>query len=285
MQNMQTEPLPKRVSIHGGHSGEFCHHAQDDLEAIICAYIDQGFAWVGITEHIPPPKDRFLWPDEVDAGLTAESLYRQFIAYGPTVRHLQKKYADRIRIYLGIETEMYSGALEWTRKIVKQQQPDYLVGSIHHVNDLGLDYSKKWYQRAAQKAGGIDALYCQYFDTQLTMIDTLRPRVVGHFDLIRIYDDQYHERVQKPAIVKRIDRNLIKIKELGLILDFNLRALLKGASEPYITKPILQKARDWKIPVVPGDDSHGIANVGQHIDEGIQLLKELGFNTDWPTPN
>ena len=41
------------VSVHGGHSGQFCHHATDSLEEIIELYIAQGFPWVGITEHAP----------------------------------------------------------------------------------------------------------------------------------------------------------------------------------------------------------------------------------------
>ena len=41
------------VSLHGGHSGEFCSHARDTLEEMVLAYIDQGFDRVGITEHMP----------------------------------------------------------------------------------------------------------------------------------------------------------------------------------------------------------------------------------------
>ena len=41
------------VSVHGGHSGQFCHHATDTLEEIIQQYIAKQFPWVGITEHAP----------------------------------------------------------------------------------------------------------------------------------------------------------------------------------------------------------------------------------------
>ena len=41
------------ISLHGGHSGEFCCHAQDGLADIIAQYIQMGFRQVGITEHIP----------------------------------------------------------------------------------------------------------------------------------------------------------------------------------------------------------------------------------------
>ena len=82
----------------------------------------------------------------------------------------------------------------------------------------------------------------------------------------------------------KIKRNLELIKELDLLMDFNLRSLLKSADEPYISRVILQMARDMGIAVVPGDDSHGVGNVGANMATGIAILSELGFDTDWREP-
>ena len=67
-------------------------------------------------------------------------------------------------------------------------------------------------------------------------------------------------------------------------MDLNLRSLHKGGIEPYIARPILEDVLALGIPVVPGDDAHSVATVGLHIEEGIQLLHEMGFDTDWRTP-
>jgi len=53
------------ISLHGGHSGQYCNHAENLLEDIIQKYIKLGFKKVGITEHIPPVSDFFLFPDEI----------------------------------------------------------------------------------------------------------------------------------------------------------------------------------------------------------------------------
>ena len=123
-----------------------------------------------------------------------------------------------------------------------------------------------------------------YFDLQYEMISLLRPSVVGHFDLIRIFDPDYRYRLKKPSIMSRVRRNLELIKKYDLIMDFNLRALAKGADEPYISRPILEMVRDCGISVVPGDDSHGISSVGNYMEEGIALLQKAGFNTEWKQP-
>ena len=276
---------PARVSIHGAHSGEFCSHATDTLEEIIQAYIRKGFQWVGITEHMPPISDRFRYPDEIDAGLTARDLYQRFTRYMAHARELQKAYASQITLYIGFETETYTGAYACIENLIKTFAPDYIVGSVHHVNDTGIDWTAEAYNQVARQLGGRDALYEAYFDTQYEMISRLKPQVVGHFDLVRIYDDAYSQRILKEPIWSRIQRNLDLIKRLGLIMDLNVRALYKGAGEPYISRPILKQAQVLGVPVVPGDDSHGVATVGIHVDDGIQLLQEIGFDTDWRPPD
>ena len=272
------------VSVHGGHSGQFCSHAQDSLEEVITAYIAHGFSWVGITEHSPGISWELLYADQQALGLTPESLLARFARYMEECRRLQTKYADQIRIFAAMETETYSGYQTFIPQLTKQFPPDYLVGSVHFVGDRNFDYSKAKYDEAAAALGGYDALYCQYFDEQYEMIECLKPSVVGHFDLIRIFDPGYRQRLRQPAIHQRVVRNLELIKKLGLILDFNLRALLKGASEPYITESLLKLVHEMDIAIAPGDDSHGVANIGLHMARGIEILKEHGISTNWPVP-
>ena len=269
------------ISLHGGHSGEFCQHARNSLAEIIEAYEARGFSWVGITEHMPPPEDRFLDPDQQAAGLTAKDLDIRFGRYIATCRNLQKIYASRMSIFVGFETETYNGSLSFAQILAKKYQPDFVVGSVHHVDDINFDFDKAHYKSAVQSLGSIDQLYHRYFDIQYDMIIGLRPQVVGHFDLIRLFDPDYRTRLDQSDIKKKIDRNLAAVKELGLVLDLNMRALQKGASEPYLSRPILQKALEMDIPVVPGDDSHGVDTVGANIGDAIDLLNDMGFNTRW----
>jgi len=281
---MHQTPAAARVSIHGGHSGQFCGHASDSLSAVVAEYARQGFAWVGLTEHMPPPSDPFRYPEEIAAGLDAAALRDRFARYVETARALQREYAQRLTVFVAFETETCAGGLELAEALVREHQPDYFVGSLHHVDDIGIDISAEEYRRAADGAGGIERLYIRYFDQQHEMLTALRPPVVGHFDLIRIFDPDYRERIRQPAIWERICRNLRLMQRERMILDFNVRALFKGAGEPYVCRPILRQAREYGVAAVPGDDSHGVSSVGQHLDAGIGMLAEAGFDTRWPVP-
>jgi histidinol-phosphatase (PHP family) len=178
-------------------------------------------------------------------------------------------------IQVGFETETCSGSEEFIRRLIEEYRPDYIVGSVHHLDDISFDYSPEEYQRAVRTAGSIDNLYCRYFDLQFEMINTLRPGVVGHLDLIRIYDPGYRARLESPELAGRISRNLERIKELGLILDCNCRSI-EDDGESYPTRSILLQALKLGIAIAPGDDSHSVATVGRGIKAGIELLRELG---------
>ncbi|MGL1930507.1 MAG: histidinol-phosphatase HisJ [Desulfotalea sp.] len=275
---------PKPVSVHGGHSGQFCNHATDDLEDIILRYIELGFSWVGITEHTPAISNDLLYPDQKQHGLTAESLLERFGLYMKECRRLEEKYRHKIEIIPAMEIETYTGYEDFVHELIRQFSPEYIVGSVHFVDDMGIDYSKKQYNTTADAVGGIDNLYCRYFDIQQDMIERLQPAVVGHFDLVRIFDDNYRERIKKPEIMSRIERNLELIKKYDCILDFNLRALAKGASEPYLTKDILLKAKEIGIAITPGDDSHGINDVGNFMEVAFNLAKQYDLKTEWQKP-
>ncbi len=277
-------PEMKQVSIHGGHSGQFCSHAENTLEEVVQAYIAKGFSWVGITEHMPPLSDEFMYIEEREEGYHADTLMDRFGEYIAEGRRLQKKYADQLEIFVGFETEAYTGAIDFARQLIHRHKPDYVLGGIHHVADIPFDSGEIDYQKAIAACGDLEALYCRYFDLQHEVIQAIKPDVVAHFDLIRIFDKDYQQRWQVPAIHRRIQRNLQAMADMDLILDLNVAALRKGADEPYISGPILEIARDMGIAVVPGDDSHSAALTGACIDEGITLLKKMGFPPRWRKP-
>ena len=273
-----------RVSIHGGHSGQFCSHAQGTLEEVIQAYIALDFEWVGITEHLPPTEDQFMYIEEREAGFTIEKLMQRFDRYMAEGRRLQKQYADQLEIFIGFETEAHKGGVGFARQMIDRYRPDYVLAGVHHVENIPFDSGPDDYQQAIETCKDVEALYCRYFDRQLEVMQRLEPRVIAHFDLIRIFDNGYEQRWKTPAIWSRVERNLEHISRKDMILDYNVAALRKGMAEPYVSMPILEKARELGIAVVPGDDSHGPKWVGAYIDEGIAILESKGFTNQWQRP-
>ena len=55
---------------HHSHSGQFCGHAQDNLENIVQTAIANHFEVFALTEHMPR-EERDFYPEEVDSTLLA----------------------------------------------------------------------------------------------------------------------------------------------------------------------------------------------------------------------
>lgn len=273
-----------KVSVHGGHSGSFCGHAADALADVVATYAAQGFEWVCLTEHMAPLQDAMMPPQERRDGMDVAAIQQRFDSYFAEARRLQAQWRGRMDILVGFETEGYSGYEAEVAALIHRHEPDMLVGSVHHMHNLLFDDKVEDYQRAAELSGGIEQLYCDYFDVQLELINRFEPAVVGHFDLIRIHDPDYRERWEEPAVRDRALRNLDRIGELGLILDLNVRALGKGAAEPYISAPLMAHAISRGIAMTPGDDSHGVDSIGTGLAQGVSILRSRGGSTSWVKP-
>jgi len=119
------------------------------------------------------------------------------------------------------------------------------MGSIHHVHGHYIDYDRPNYDLAvsASSMGATEqGLWADYYDEQLVMLQALRPRVVGHFDLIRLLSSEPGRNVKEewPAVWERIVRNLEVVKEQGGWLECNSAALRKGLAEPYPCRTIAE---------------------------------------------
>ena len=273
-----------KVSVHGCHSAQFCDHAEGQLEDFVKAYIEKGFSWIGTTEHMPAEKDLYLPPEERARGLSAKDVQHRFGQYIQEAFRLKEAYKDQIQIYVGFETEGYIGAGIWAQKLIRQYRPDYVVASVHHIHGHAFDHSPEEYEKALFAMGSPENLYNAYFDRQYELFRYLSPQVVGHFDLIRIFDPNYEDHFQIPSVWARIERNLAFMKEHQAIFDFNLRAFAKGAKEPYICRPILKRVLELGIKVVPGDDAHSPEDCGKFIDQGLEVLKKAGVTGPFDPP-
>lgn len=266
-----------KSSLHGGHSGQFCDHARDSLAEMVATYHAQGFECVGLAEHMPPPADAWLYPDEVALGRSASWMQTRFAAYVREARRLAEEYAGRMRIFVGMESEWYPGCESWVRRLRADHGLDYVVGSVHHVRGVCFDYSRDTYAQAVAACGGLAALYADYFDAHLEMLHGVEPEVVGHFDLIRLYDPNYRDTLAVGEVWARVVRNLDWARDHGAVLDFNARALLKGQAEPYVCAPILNEAGRVGIKAAYGDDAHGCADVGHGWEVCAQALYQRGM--------
>lgn len=247
---------------HHSHSGQFCCHAKGTLEQVVDEAIRQGFTTFGLSEHVPRYRARDLYPEEVRAfrysletllnlahplfllqeHLGVEHLATTFDAYLVEARRLRQLHEQRISILVGLETEfIHEEGLQKLEQLLERHGDSiqYLVGSVHHCQEIPIDFDKERFDRVLGAFGGeeeekerFNKLFCAYFDHQHTLLNRLKPEVVGHFDLCRLYYPATDFRAF-PEVWKRIERNIRYAVSYGALFELNASAFRKGWSTGY----------------------------------------------------
>jgi histidinol-phosphatase (PHP family) len=266
-------------SLHS-HSGQFCHHASGTLEEMVQAAIQSGLTTYGLSEHMPRQRTQDLYPEEVEVHATPASLYQQFDAYIQEARRLEKKYANQIRILVGMETEyIYPEQLAEIEMLRTRYEIDYVVGSVHHVHGHPIDFDTAMLAKAREASGGTDeALICAYFDAQRDMLQALKPEVVGHFDLIRRFmppDTHWPE-----SVWKRIRENAAIIAEYGGLVEINTAAWKYGLKDPYPQSAVIDILKRAGCKFTLSDDAHAPKQVATFHDTRLRdYLQQHGIQT------
>ena len=137
------------------------------------AALEAGFTDFGFSGHSYAPFD-------LDYSVKSEQHYVQ------ELRALQKAYAGRLRIAVGMEAD-------WFAPVNDRAALDYIIGSVHYLRDeaTGRYYAVDGAPEAldacvAQMFGG-DALAMAraYYALVAENVRKYRPEIIGHFDLVK----------------------------------------------------------------------------------------------------
>ncbi|GMM31939.1 histidinol-phosphatase [Martiniozyma asiatica (nom. inval.)] len=285
---------------HHSHSGSYCRHAHDTLPSVISTVLNKNFKTFCLTEHVPRLDNELLYPEEKD--LTIADLQDQFDRYMTHAREIQdqinKDKTNRTKILVGFESEggIDEKHLKMCLELRDKHMADVIVGSVHHLNGTDLDFDRSlWLKALKENDNNVRKLYLEYFQTKEKMIEYLKPEIVAHFDLIRLYavdeierdnikikiteEDKLNVEIEKdwPDVWTVIERCIDKIVEFGLVVELNSAAIRKGWDGPYPKEDIMQLMISKGVKFGLSDDSHGDDQVGLNYHKVIKYIKKLGI--------
>ncbi|MGQ9736928.1 MAG: histidinol-phosphatase [Armatimonadota bacterium] len=269
-----------KVSLHGGHSREYCDHAYSSLQEMLESAVKAGYRTFGVTEHAPRVEPRFLYRNEIALGWDVNTLVMQFDHYARRLPSLVESFADRIELLRGFETEVVptSSYIQLMQEYRVRYGFEYIVGSVHYVDEISIDGELEDFQWAMAAFGGSEPLAVRYYQTVAQMVQSLQPEVVAHLDLIRLHGHRFGS-VETPAIRRAAAEALEAVREAGGILEVNTAGYRKGLREPYPASWLVQMANRMGIPFCFGDDSHHVEHVGYGIERAREYLLANGVRT------
>ncbi|MGX6443838.1 histidinol-phosphatase HisJ family protein [Neobacillus sp. K501] len=190
--------------------------------------------------------------------------------YQKDIQACQEKFSGQLTIKMGIELCEPHLLIDQYEKALKPIDFDFILGSIHNLNNQKLRLSLKEHQ--------LDA-YRLYFEELYKMVSAADIDCLAHFDLMKryaykeygFYVFEEHQEIIRSIIEKAIDRNIgIEINTSGL--------RNAGLNQTMPSREILKLYRELGGQILTiGSDSHKAETVGAGFHDAIELAKQCGF--------
>ena len=232
-----------------------CHHAEGKMEEYIEKALLSGTKYFGICDHAP-----------MDFDPEYRMAFNEMAQYQSDVLEQKEKYKKQIEILLGYEVDYLQGHMD---KRVLNADVDYLIGSVHFLDEWGFD-NPEFIGNYESK--NIDEIWQKYFDTIEEMAKSKLFDIVGHLDLIKVF------KFMPKGNINEIAKNaLIAIKNADMVLELNIAGYRKPVAEPYPSRSLLKQAFDLDIPITFSSDAHIPEQVALFNDEIVKMAKDVGY--------
>ena len=242
----------------------FCD-GKNTLSEMVLEAIRKNFSALGFSGHGYTPFDLSYCMQDMDA-------------YAAEVRRLQEAYRDRLEIYLGVEEDAFAP--------VDRSRFDYVLGSAHYIFVQGqyvpVDSSRDRLLQCMEAFNNDPvALAEAYYSAFCDYIQSRRPDIIGHFDLITKFDEKDAPLfLQEPAYHRLAQAYIKEAAKANCLFEVNTGAIARGYRvTPYPHEQLLTVLKKEDAKLILNSDCHKAEALDCAFDETLRYLYDLGFRT------
>ena len=225
------------------------------VEAARAAGVDE----IGFTEHVYYFRQtRSLWTIPYQAERCVYDLEQY-------VQAIVEAQGRGLPVKLGLEVDYVPGREDETSELLAPYPWDYLLGSVHYVDGLGVDGEPRLLD-----AVGVEEAWRRYFDRLAAAAGSGLFDALSHPDLVKIFGERAD-----------FDYGPVSdaIAESGVAVEVSTAGLRKPVGELYPHPELLAACRERDVPVTLASDAHSPELVGRDFDRAVQLLRSTGYET------
>ena len=189
--------------------------------------------------------------------------------YSREIEECRQKYGDKLLIKKGLElgeAHLYTAEHE---SYLKDKDFDFFLGSVHFLGDILLDADFGLPERD---------LYLKYFSEVLELARKGEYHTLGHVDVLKRYVPFHFNKflaVEYEEIIREILKAAI---DRGKGIEINTSGFRQGFSEPLPSIEILKWFHELGGEIITiGSDAHNAKHLGQGLEKGIDILRNVGF--------
>jgi histidinol-phosphatase (PHP family) len=241
------------------------HTTWSDGTSTLAEMIDSarkaGLEELGISDHfaLAPGDPHFSWalaPELLDA-YVAEILQAKEATQGLTIR-------------MGLEVDYFPGTIELIKQRLAPYPFDYLIGSVHFVDDFIIDLNAQPWEEISPDER--NHMWRGYWQLLREAAESRFFDIIGHFDLPKKFKFYPTMDLSKEALSA-----LDAIAAANMAIEINCSGWEKPVQEAYPSLFYLRESNRRKIPLIINSDAHTAENVIRNFERARRLAMEAGY--------
>jgi histidinol-phosphatase (PHP family) len=243
--------------LHLRERGQRVSHTVETVERWVDTATGRGIAELGFTEHV------YYFLETRPLLTVPYQLDHCHVSIEPYVEAVLEAKGRGLPVKLGVEADYIPGREEELRELLARHPWDFVLGSIHYLDGLGIDV-----EPSLVGAVGPKEAYCRYFDVLAQAARSGLFDSLAHPDLVKFFGDVIdwdHE-----AFVAKLD---------GVCLEVSTAGLRKPHGRMYPEPGLLAAARRAGVPVTLASDAHEPDDVGRDLARGAEHARAAGYET------
>jgi histidinol-phosphatase (PHP family) len=241
---------------------ESLDHSVRGVERFVEVAAERGLDEIGFTEHVYYFKQtREIWWVPYQLDRCVHDLERYVEAVVAAKR-------QGMPVKLGLEVDYHPLHAERMAEILEPYPWDFLVGSVHFVEDFAVDGEPRLIDEFGEH--GAWWRYFGWLEGAARTVD-----VLAHPDLIKIFGG-----LDAPGTEEHDYENLASICEvLGVALEVSSAGLHRPVAELYPSRRLLEIAKEYGSPITLASDAHIPEHVGRDLDQAVEHARAAGYDT------
>ena len=230
------------------------------VEAARVAGIDE----IGFTEHAYYFREtRVLW----DMPYHVERCVYELEPYVEAVLEAKQR---GLPVKLGIEVDYARGREEETRELLAPYPWDYVLGSVHFIDGLGVDGEPRLLDSI-----GVEATWRRYFEELAAAAEARLFDSLAHPDVVKIWGARPERELEEQLHEQAVEA----IAASGVGVEVSTAGLRRPVAELYPDPHLLALCRACGVPATVASDAHVPRLVGCDFDRARELLRSAGYET------
>lgn len=257
--SMTKTNLPCDFHMHTEFSGDSVTPVKDMIEKAI----QLGLSVICITDHLD-----FDYPQG-----DFKSFELDGDRYYPFLKDLSMRYANKIQVYIGVETGLEPDKSDLLNDFIEKYPYDFIIGSSHLVHRKNPYFSEYFKDRSDKEA------FTEYFESVLENLNSCKNfDVYGHIDYVVRYSPNKAKHYSYLNYSDIIDEILKKIIYLGKGIEINTGGYRSGLDFPNPHPDIIKRYKELGGDIITiGSDAHTPEHIAYNFNHVAQILKSNGF--------